>query len=113
MVNDRLLEQFAASGRFRRVVAWRQGEGLDYRLQTRLRRFEEVDEADGWYGVVELDYELLDSSGRRLARDTVSRRVRAEVRNVEGIVEALSQGLRDGVDEIVAKTATALRDARP
>jgi len=113
MVNDRLLEQFAASGWFRRVVPWRRGEALDYRLEARLRRFEELDEADGWYGLVELEYEIVDRDGRSLLREVASQRVRAESRNPEGTAEALSRGLRAALDEVVTKTAATLRDARP
>jgi ABC-type uncharacterized transport system auxiliary subunit len=113
MVNDRLFDQFARSGRFQRVVSWRQGEAPAYRLEPRLRRFEEVDEGDAWYGQVELEYELLDRDGRSLLREVASQRVRVEVRNPEGTVEALSRGLRAALDEAVAKTAAALRDARP
>lgn len=113
MVNDRLLEQFAASGRFQRVVPWRRGEGPAYRLEPRLRRFEELDEADAWYGLVEMEYELLDRDGRSLLRDVATQRVRVKARNPEGTVEALSRGLRAALDEVVTKTAAALRDPRP
>ncbi len=113
MVNDRLLEQFVASGWFRRVVPWRRGEALDYRLEARLRRFEELDEADGWYGLVEPEYEIVDRDGRSLLREVASQPVRAESRNPEGTAEALSRGLRAALDEVVTKTAATLRDARP
>lgn len=113
MVNERLLEQFARSGRFQRVVPWRRGEALAYRLEARLRRFEELDEADGWYGLVELEYELLDRDERSLLREVASQRVQVEVRNPAGTVEALSRGLRAVLDEVVTKTAAALRDAQP
>ncbi len=113
MVNDRLLEQLGASGRFQRVIPWRRGDASDYRLEARLRRFEEVDEADGWYGLVELEYELLDGDGRSLLREVMRQRVRAASRTLEGVVEALSQGLRTGLDEVVVKTAAALQHARP
>jgi ABC-type uncharacterized transport system auxiliary subunit len=113
MLNDRLLEQFAASGRFRSVVPWRRGEVLDYRLEPRLRRFEELDEADGWYGLVELEYEVVDRDGRSLLREVTSQRVRVEARTMDGVVEALSRGLRAALDEVVTKTAAALKDARP
>ncbi len=112
MVTDRLLEQFARSGRFRRVVPWRRGEPPAYLLEPRLRQFEEVDETDAWYGVVELSYELLDPGGRMLLRDTATRRIRVESRNPEGTVQALSRGLQAVLEEVVAKTATALQDAR-
>ena len=112
MVNERLLEQFARSGRFQRVVPWRRGETVTYRLEPRLRRFEELDEADAWYGLVELEYELLDRDGRSLLREVASQRIRVEARNPEGTVEALSRGLRAALEEAVAKTAAALRDAR-
>jgi ABC-type uncharacterized transport system auxiliary subunit len=113
MVHERLLEQFAASERFRRVVPWRRGEVLDYRLEARLRRFEELDEADGWYGLVELEYEIVDRDGRSLLREVTSQRVRVEARTMDGVVEALSRGLRAALDEVVTKTAAALKDARP
>ena len=112
MVNELLLEQFAASGRFQRVVPWRRGEALEYRLEARLRRFEELDEADGWYGLVELEYELVEGNGKSLLREIMSRRVRVETRTMDGIVDALSQGLRTGLDEVVAKTAAALANQR-
>ena len=113
MVNERLLEQFAASGRFRRVVPWRRGEAPDYRLEARLRRFEELDEPDGWYGLVELEYEVLDGGGRSLLREVATQRVRAEAKSMDGIVEALSRGLRAGLDEMVAKTGAVLATHRP
>jgi ABC-type uncharacterized transport system auxiliary subunit len=113
MVHERLLEQCAASGRFRRVVPWRRGDVLDYHLEARLRRFEELDEADGWYGLVELEYELVDREGKSLLREVMSRRVRVEARTMDGVVEALSRGLRTGLDEVVAKTAAALAGQRP
>lgn len=113
MVNDRLLEQLATSGRFRRVVPWRRGEVVDYRLEARLRRFEELDEADGWYGLVELEYELLDRDGRSFLREVMSQRVKVEPRTMGGVVEALSRGLRAGLDEVVTKTAAALAGRPP
>ena len=109
MVNDRLLEHFAARGRFQRVMPWRRGETLDYRLEARLRRFEELDEAYGWYGLVEMEYEVVARDGRSLWRGVTSQRVRAEARNPEGTVEALSRGLQAALDEVVTKTAAALR----
>ena len=113
MVNDRLFELFAASGEFQRVVRWRWGEAPVYRLEPRLRRFEEVDEQDGWYGLVELEYELLDPDGRSLLRQVASQRIRAGARNPEGTVEALSRALRAVLDEVLMKTVASLRDARP
>jgi ABC-type uncharacterized transport system auxiliary subunit len=113
MVNDRLFEQFTASGRFQRVVLWRRGEGPAYLLEARLRRFEELDEADTWYGLVELEYELLDRDGRSLLRQVASQRIRVESRNPEGTVEALSRGLRGVLDEVLAKTLAALQERRP
>ncbi len=111
MVDALLLERFAESGTFQRVVPW-QREDVDYRLQARLRRFEEVDEGDKWYGVTELTYELLDRGGRTLLRETASQRVLAERRSVEGVVEALSRGLQAGLDEVIARTAAAVAAAR-
>lgn len=112
MVGQVLLEQFAGSGLFRRVIPWRRGEA-DYRLEARLRRFEELDEGDGWFGLVELEYEVADGGGRSLLREVSRQRVRAETRTVEGVVEALSRGLQASLGEAVTKTAAALRDARP
>jgi ABC-type uncharacterized transport system auxiliary subunit len=113
MVNDRLLEQFTASERFQRVVPWHRGETPAYLLQTRLRRFEELDEGDAWYGLVELEYELLDRDGRSLLRQVASQRMRTESRNPEGTVAALSRGLRAVLDEVLTKTVAALKDAQP
>jgi len=112
MVHARLLEQFVASGRFQRVVPWRRGDAMDYHLEARLRRFEELDEADGWYGLIELEYELVDGDGKSLLREVMSRRVRIQTQTMDGIVEALSQGLRTGLDEVVDKTAAALANLR-
>jgi ABC-type uncharacterized transport system auxiliary subunit len=111
MVEALLLERFAESGRFQRVVPWRREE-VDYRLQARLLRFEEVDEGENWYGVVELTYELLDGSGRSLMRETSRQRVRADRKSVEAVVEALSRGLQAGLDEAIARTAAAVAVAR-
>ena len=113
MVNEWLLEQFTRSGRFQRVVPWRRGEAPAYRLEPQLRRFEELDEGDAWFGLVELEYELLDRDGRSLLREVASQRVRVEARNPAGTVEALSRGLCAALEEVVTKTAAALRDARP
>jgi len=111
MVEALLLERFAESRMFQRVVPWRREEA-DYRLQARLLRFEEVDEGENWYGVVELTYELLDGRGRSLLRETSSQRVRAERKSVEAVVEALSRGLQAGLDEAIARTAAAVVAAR-
>jgi len=113
MVEDRVIEHFAASGRFQRVIVWRRGEPTDYRVETRLRRFEEVDESDGWYGLVELEYEVLDRGGRSLLRDVVTTRVQSGTRNIEGIVEALSKALQRSLEEVVSKTAATLQRAQP
>jgi ABC-type uncharacterized transport system auxiliary subunit len=112
MVYQALLEQFAGSGLFRRVIPWRRGEA-DYRLEARLRRFEELDEGEGWYGLVELEYEVADGDGRSLLREISSQRVRAEARTVEGVVVALSRGLQTSLGEAVARTAAALRKVQP
>ncbi len=111
MVDALLLERFAESGRFQRVIPWRR-ERVDYRLQARLRRFEEVDEGDNWFGVTELTYELLDGSGRSLLRETASQRVRAERKSVEAVVEALSRGLQAALDEAIQRTGAAVAAAR-
>ena len=50
--------------------------------------------------------------GKSLFREAVSQRVRIQTRTMDGIVEALSQGLRTGLDEVVAKTAAALANQR-
>ena len=108
MVGHALLERLRRSGLFRRVVPWRRGEA-DVRLEVRLRRFEEVDEADGWYGVVELEYEVVDGDGKGLLRGVSDQRVRAESRSVEGVVRALSQGLAVSLDEVTVQTAAAIK----
>lgn len=111
MVGQALLDRLRRSGLFRRVVVWRRGEA-DVRLEVRLRRFEEVDEADAWYGVVELDYEVVDGDGKSLLHGVSDQRVRAESRSVEGVVRALSRGLSASLDEVTAKTAEAIRKAQ-
>jgi ABC-type uncharacterized transport system auxiliary subunit len=112
MVSEVVLEQFSGSGLFRRVIPWRRGEA-DYRLEARLRRFEELDEGQTWFGLVELEYEVTDGDGRSLLREMSSQRVQAERRTVEGVVEALSRSLQATLGEAVTKTAAALRSARP
>jgi hypothetical protein len=111
MVGQALLDRLRRSGLFRRVVVWRRGEA-DVRLEVRLRRFEEVDEADGWYGVVELDYEVEDGDGKSLLHGVSDQRVRAESRSVEGVVRALSRGLAVSLDEVTVQTAAAIKAAR-
>ena len=111
MVDALLLERFTESGKFQRVVSWRR-EAVDYRLQVRLRRFEEVDEGDTWYGVVEFAYELVDGGGRGLLSETAKERIRVERKSVEGVVEALSRGLEAGLDEAILRTAAAVAAAR-
>ncbi len=111
MLDALLLDRFTASGRFQRVVPWRR-ESVDYRLQVRLRRFEEIDEGDRWYGMTELTYELLDAGGRSLLTETSNQRIPVHRKSVEGVVEALSQGLQAGLDEAIARTAAAVMAAR-
>ena len=111
MVGHALLERLRRSGLFRRVVPWRAGDA-DVRLDVRLRRFEEVDEADAWYGVVELEYEVVAGDGTSLLRGGSDQRVRAEARTVDGVVRALSHGLAVSLDEVTAQTAGAIRTAR-
>ena len=110
MVGHALLERLRRSGLFRRVVPWRRGEA-DVRLEVRLRRFEEVDEADGWYGVVELEYEVVDGDGKSLLRGGSDQRVRAEAHTVDGVVRALSHGLAVSLDEVTVQTAAAIKAA--
>jgi ABC-type uncharacterized transport system auxiliary subunit len=110
MVGHALLERLRRSGLFRRVVPWRRGEA-DVRLEVRLRRFEEVDEADGWYGVVELEYEVVDGDGKSLLRGGSDQRVRAEAHTVNGVVRALSRGLAVSLDEVTVQTAAAIKAA--
>jgi uncharacterized lipoprotein YmbA len=110
MVGQALLDRLRRSGLFRRVVVWRRGEA-DARLEVRLRRFEEVDEADAWYGVVELEYEVVDGDGKSLLHGVSDQRVRAESRSVEGVVRALSQGLAVSLDEVTVQTAAAIKAA--
>jgi uncharacterized lipoprotein YmbA len=110
MVGQALLDRLRRSGLFRRVVVWRRGEA-DARLEVRLRRFEEVDESDGWYGVVELEYEVIDGDGKSLFRGVSDQRLRAESRSVDGVVRALSRGLSTSLDEVTAQTAGAIKAA--
>jgi ABC-type uncharacterized transport system auxiliary subunit len=112
MVYQVLLDQFAGSGLFRRVIPWRRGDA-DYRLEARLRRFEELDEGGDWYGLVELEYEVAAGDGRSLLREISSQRVRAEARTIEAVVVALSRGLQTSLGEAVAGTAAALRKVQP
>ena len=110
MVNESLFELFAASRHFQRVVFWRRGDAPAYLLEARLRRFEELDEGNTWYGLVELEYALLDRDGRDLVREVASQRTRVETRNPEGTVEALSRGLRLALEEVLSTTLAALRE---
>ena len=110
MVGQALLDRLRRSGLFRRVVPWRRGEA-DVRLEVRLRRFEEVDEADAWYGVVELEYEVVDGDGKGLLRGVSDQRVRAEAHTVDGVVRALSRGLAVSLDEVTVQTAAAIKAA--
>ncbi len=111
MLDALLLDRFTESGRFQRVVPWIR-ESVDYRLQVRLRRFEEVDEGDRWYGITQLTYELLDAGGRSLLHETSSQRIPVQRKSVEGVVEALSRGVQAALDEAIARTAAAVMVAR-
>jgi ABC-type uncharacterized transport system auxiliary subunit len=108
MVQEALLTQLRASGRFRRVVAWRPGEA-DARLEVRLLRFEEVDEAQEWAGEVELEYEVVTGAERSLWRGVSRQRVSAEARSVEAVVAALSRALAASLIEVTERTAAELQ----
>lgn len=110
MVDQLLFEQCAASGRFQRVVPWRR-DAADYQLQARLHRLEEWDGPEGWYGLVELEYEVVDGRGRSLLRAIARQRVKAEAHTLESVVEALSRGLQLSLSEVVARTAESLAGA--
>ncbi len=105
-----LTAAFKASGLFRRIDERRLATGNDLVLNGRLTRFEAVQMAEASAAEVGLWVELSTArDGRILWSGLVTRNVRAANATMEALAEAMSQALKQCVDEVVAKTGQAAK----
>ena len=109
MITASVAAHLTASGLFRDVdsypYAWKDA---DLVLRGAVLAFEEVDRGSEWYGHVKLFLELIDQGpGGVLWSSKIEAERRAEERNPESLIEALSGAL----DEAVAKAEGEMAEA--
>jgi len=109
IVTERVVQDYQASGVFERVVKLPSATVVDYILTGHVQAFEEWDERDTWYGVVTLEFELLDPSNLEVVwtKQFSEKTLVSEKEPVE-VVRAISESLGKVIDKSIAEVRQAL-----
>ena len=68
-------------------------------VDIKLRRFERTDSANGAFGEVDFDVNVLSPEGKEIYRKTIARKVALERKDNVSLAKALSAALSDAVNE--------------
>lgn len=110
MVTEKVLQQFQESGAFQRVVSWPSSYEIDYILKGHILAFEEWDESNVWYGLVSIEFQLLDAEKNEvLWKDIFSERTLAQRKEPVEVVKAISESLYKVVGDAIAAIKESLK----
>ncbi len=110
IVTENVVRQFQASDLFKRVVRIPSPSPADYVLRGNVLAFEEWDEGGDWFGVVTLEFTLIDALSSEVVWEQVfSERTPAERKEPVAVVKAISESLDRVIDQSVTSMKSGLK----
>ncbi|MFQ5636830.1 MAG: ABC-type transport auxiliary lipoprotein family protein [bacterium] len=113
IVTETILKQFRESGAFQRVVSIPSSIDFDYLVKGRILAFEEWDDANGWFGIVTLEFKLQDPHTKEVLWENVfSAKAPASQKKPVEVVKAISSSLYTVIDNAVSEIKQNLLKAK-
>lgn len=113
LVTERVLQFYRYSNMFDRVVKMTSPLEVDYVLQGNISSFEEWDESDKWFGLVTIQFSLLDASTQEvLWEKTISEKTPSAKREPVAVVEAISKSLNKVVEQSASEIGATLKTSK-
>lgn len=110
IVTQKVLDQYKASGIFRQVVMMPSPVDADFILRGRIKAFEEWDEGDSWYGLVNLSFELQNTASKEIVwENEYSEKTTAQQKDPVKVVEAISQSLKLVIEKSIEDVNQSLK----
>ena len=113
MFTFRLYERAHDSGLFGSVRADAPHGRADLILTGKIISFEELDTAQGWFGKVEVDAQLVDTDGTVIWSGVVGQTEPASEESVEAAVEAMASATEAVITRILSSVENALGEREP
>jgi ABC-type uncharacterized transport system auxiliary subunit len=109
MVRSAVQSDLERAGMFEAVHLYENEALADLVVTAEIHEFGEVDGADGWYGTVDITFEVNRvANGGLVWRERVRHRERAEKKNVVETVRALGRALGRASDDLMDGIATGV-----
>lgn len=110
IVTQKVLDQLKASGIFQQVVMMPSPVNADFILRGKIKNFEEWDEGDSWYGLVDLSFELQNTASKEIVwENEFSEKTAAKQKDPVEVVEAISQSLKIVIDRSIQDIEQAMK----
>lgn len=111
IVTEHILEQFKSSGVFEAVVRIPSATQVDYILGGDIQAFEEWDEKEAWFGIVTIEFRLVDAQTQEVVwQQVLSGKTEAAEKEPVAVVEAISKSLKKVVQEAIPMIKQNLKD---
>ena len=107
---EKTLEHIKASGLFKSVRLYPGMYNADYILRGYIRKFEELDKADGWYADFSVEWELIDpKSGNVMLSARTDKMQKARNKTTLDVVKAMSVCVQEALNNLTAKIDQAVK----
>lgn len=111
IVTEHVLEQLKSSEVFADVVRIPSAVQVDYILGGDIQAFEEWDEKDAWYGIVTIEFNLMDAQTKAIVwQQVLSEKTKANEKQPVAVVQAISESLKKVVQEAIPAIKQNLKD---
>jgi ABC-type uncharacterized transport system auxiliary subunit len=110
IVQEIVLKHLQSSGVFQRVVNHSEGIKSDYILFGKITGFEELDEGNSWYGLIQIAFRIQDQETKAILwENEFTQKTAAAKQEPAEVVKALSMSLKNVVEKAVGEMAIELR----
>jgi len=109
----RLYRRAAGSGLFERVKLGAISNNADFSIRGKILTFEETTTAEGKFGKVAADVELLDQSGAVRWSGTLEKTEPVQGEGAQATVQAISRAAEATITSILSSVAQTLRQTEP
>lgn len=108
LVENGILEFLMNSNQFNKVVRLPSTDKVDLVIDGHIHKIEEWDEADQWYGYVEIEFQVTKlETKQKIWKSSLSRKIPAESKKPLMVVKAISTATQEIVEELCQKILTA------
>lgn len=104
----RLYRRADESGLFQKVTLGTSGGQTDYTIKGVLLDFEEVIGADGNFGVVAVEADLVNAEGESLWNGTIKKQVTVHGEDGKAAVQAITQAAEETISSLLSEVTDAL-----